>query len=146
MDWSALLPWVGLVLLLCVLVLLVWWYARRSWLERSGGVFSCELNLGDADHPHWVLGVARYSGEHLEWFRALSLGLRPKFTFRRSVTTARGAGVTKEAESLGQRMLRLEAITAGEPRSWEFVMDVDSATGLLAWLEAAPPSVDRFKA
>lgn len=140
------MPWVGMGLLLCVLIPLVWWYARRAWLARSGGIFSCELNLGDAQHPRWVLGLARYSGEHLEWFRAVSCRLRPQYAFRRSSTTARGAGSTKDPESLGQRVLQLEARSAGEPRVWELALDVDSATGLLAWLEAAPPSVDRFKA
>lgn len=139
------MPWVGVVLLLCVIVPLVWWYARRTWLGRSGGVFACELNLGDSEHPRWVLGLARYSGEHLEWFRAMSLRLRPQYAFRRSSTSARGIGSTKEAESLGQLVLRLEASAAGEPQIWEIATDVDSATGLLAWLEAAPPSVDRFK-
>lgn len=145
MEWAVLIPWVGVGLLLCAVIVLVWWYARRAWLARFGGVFACELNLGKGEHPRWVLGLARYSGEYLEWFRGASLGLRPRYSFRRSTTTARGTSSTKEAESLGHRVLRLEATTAGEPRVWELAMDTNSATGLLAWLEAAPPSVDRFK-
>lgn len=139
------MPWVGVGLLLCVAVLLVWWVARRAWLARSGGVFACELNLGDATHPRWSPGLARYSGEYLEWFRVVSLRLRPWCSFRRSTTTARGASSTRDAERLGQQVLQLEATTSGEPQTWELAMDVNSATGLLAWLEAAPPSVDRFK-
>lgn len=146
MEWIVLMPWVGIGLLLCIVIPLVWWYARRAWLARSGGIFACDLNLGDAAHPRWVLGLARYSGEHLEWFRAMSPRLRPHCVFRRSTTTARSAGSSKDPESLGQRVLHLEARTSGESKVWELAMDVDSATGLLAWLEAAPPSVDRFKA
>lgn len=145
MEWSVLIAWIGVGLLLCAFILLVWSYARRVWLARSGGVFACELNLGALDHPRWVSGLARYSGEYLEWFRAASLGLRPRYSFRRSTTTARGTGSAKDAEGIGDRVLRLEASTAGEPHVWELAMDVNSATGLLAWLEAAPPSVDRFK-
>lgn len=146
MEWSVLILWVGVALLLCLGALLVWRYARRAWLARSGGVFACELNLGGSQDPRWVLGIVRYSGENLEWFRSASLGLRPRYSFRRSTTTARGAGSARASESLGLGvLLQLEATAAGEPHVWELAMDGDSATGLLAWLEAAPPSVDRFK-
>lgn len=145
MEWAVLIPWVGVSLLLCALILMMWWYARRAWLARSGGVFVCDFNLGDLEHPRWVPGMARYSGEYLEWFRAASLGLRPRYSLRRSTTTARGTNSPKQAESLGNRVLQLEATPAGEPQVWELAMDVNSAMGLLAWLEAAPPSVDRFK-
>lgn len=147
MEWSTLLPWIGLVLLLCVVIPLIWLYARRVWLARFGGLFACELNFGAPGAARWVLGVARYSGEYLEWFRAIALGLKPRHTFRRSATTARGAGSSTDPERLGGLCLvRLESADGGPPQVWELAMDVDSATGLLAWLEAAPPSVDRFKA
>lgn len=146
MEWSTLLPWIGLLLLLCVLPVALL-YARRVWLARSGGIFNCEVNLGSSEGTRWVLGIARYSGEYLELFRAISLDLKPRRTFRRSVTTARSGGSSTEPEVLGgQRIVRIEAVEGEQSETWEVAMDLDCATGLLAWLEAAPPSVDRFHA
>lgn len=147
MEWSTLLPWIGLSMLLCLLVPLALLYWRRVWLARSGGSFPCEVNLGRPGSAHWVLAVARYSGEYLELFRAISLGLKPRRTLRRSVTTARGAGSHSDLVTLGgQRIVCLEAVEGEHSETLELAMDADSATGLLAWLEAAPPSVDRFNA
>lgn len=146
MELVGLVMWIGLIVLVCLLIPLIWLYVRRQWLIHGGGTFDCELNLGTDQATRWVLGVARYSGEYLEWFRAFALGLRPQQTFRRSATTARGATISDPEGLGGQQMVRLEALDAGETRVWDLAMDRASATGLLAWLEAAPPSVDRFKA
>ena len=56
---------------------------RRRLLARHGGTFELSHRVR-ADRPGrgWVLGLGRYSGETLEWFRVFSLSPRPKRTWR----------------------------------------------------------------
>lgn len=144
--WAELV--VGTMLLAC-LIPLVWLFARRRWLSRQGGIFDCALKSPQRG-GRWALGAARYQGEDLEWFRALSLSLRPKVRFRRTGTSALSQ---REAEA-GEievlygtpRVVRLEsAEPVGGQHSWELAMAPESTTGLLSWLEAAPPGVGRFR-
>src|SRR4051812_33109682 len=55
---------------------------RRRFLSRRGGTFDCSLRLRPATNPRtgqgWTLGIARYSGDTLEWYRVFSYALRPK--------------------------------------------------------------------
>jgi hypothetical protein len=48
-----------------------------------------------------------------------------------------------EAVSLyaGQRIVRIDTASDGEPQTRELAMSQESLTGLLSWLEAAPPGV-----
>ncbi len=138
-----------LVLILLILALAVL-AARRRWLARKGGTFECSLRLS-ASTPGtgWVLGVARYSGEKLEWYRFFSYRFAPRMSFSRhrfQVLTSRAPDAV-EAVALysGQQVVRLEERTTAArqsqrgPESWELAMSGDSLTGLMSWLEAAPP-------
>lgn len=131
----------GLLLLLAVL-LLVLLAARRRWLSRSGGTFECSLRLRTSTPgAGWVLGVGRYHGGRLEWFRFFSLSVRPRETFPRSrvrVVDGRDPDPV-EAVSLTAES-RILALEVG-PQTRELAMSEDSVVGLLAWLEAAPPGI-----
>ncbi|OYO19319.1 hypothetical protein CGZ93_13155 [Enemella dayhoffiae] len=148
MEW--LVEVVGLTILLALIVPLLWLYLRRRWLSRQGGIFDCAMR--PVEHTEWALGLARYEGEHLEWYRALSLSLRPKVRFRRTATSAveQREAEYGEVESLygNPRVVRLSS-SSRVPRDpagdWELAMAPESSTGLLSWLEAAPPSVGRFR-
>ena len=141
MDWLVIAEVVALILVILLLVPVLFLGARRRWLSRQGGLFDCSVRLATATPgTGWVLGVARYSGDNLEWFRAFSLSLRPRLIFPRSQAAA---GVQREPDPIesvllydDQRIVRL-ALTDG--RSWELAMAVASLTGLLSWLESAPP-------
>ena len=67
--------------LLLVLVLLygLALVVRRRVLSRHGGTFelSHRVRPGKAGRG-WVLGLGRYSGDTLEWFRIFSLSPRPQ--------------------------------------------------------------------
>ena len=119
---------------------------RRRWLARDGGLFECSVRL-NASVPGagWVLGMARYNAEMLEWFRFFSYATHPRKSFLRSevrVLTSREPDPV-EAVSLysGQRVVELCEQNAAEPggRRWEIAMGGDSLTGFLSWLESAPP-------
>ncbi|GAA1717943.1 DUF2550 domain-containing protein [Propioniferax innocua] len=142
--WTVIELWV-IAVLACVGIPLVWLYARRRWLSRSGGTFDCALRPSGGNKP-WQLGAARYQGEYLEWFRIFSLGLSPRFRMRRSTMHVLESREAEPADELygDERVLEVEFGTAKGERQVEVAMDHESATGLLSWIEAAPPSIDRF--
>ena len=139
------------ILALCVLVIalsLVLLALRQRWLNRMGGNFECSLRLRvTTPGAGWVLGVCRYSEGILEWFRFFSYSPRPKLTFPRSelrvIETRDPDPVEAVALSSDQTVVRVEA----PDRSGQGLGTGDERgvlTGLLSWLEAAPPGVRRF--
>lgn len=141
MDWLGITESVALSLVVLLLVPVVFLGLRRRWLSRQGGLFDCSLRLSTSTPgTGWALGVARYSGDNLEWFRAFSISVRPRLIFPRSQSHAGGQREPDPIESVvlydDQRILRMEL---ADGRSWELAMAVASLTGLLSWLESAPP-------
>src|SRR5215210_5495389 len=147
--------WWGVVALLVVLVLLLvlgllLLGLRRRWLARQGGTFECSLRLHTTTPGSgWALGVGRYNEGRLEWFRFFSYTWRPRKSFpRREVRvleTRDPDAVEAVALYAEQRIVRFEiAEPNDEPEQWELAMSPDSLTGLLSWLEAAPPGVSRL--
>ena len=132
--------WLLSILALLVLVPVVLLAARRRWLARLGGSFECSVRLHDTTPGSgWVLGVARYQGDRVEWFRSFSASFRPRLEFVRGQAHAGPQRVPTAIESVvlfeDQRIVEL---TTPEG-SWEVAMTADSLTGMLSWLEAAPP-------
>ena len=126
MDWLGITEAVALTLVLLLLVPLLFLGIRRRWLSRQGGLFDCSLRLSTkTPGAGWVLGVARYSGDNLEWFRAFSVSVRPRLIFPRSQLRAGNQREPDLIEAVvlydDQRILSLEL------------------TDLLSWLESAPP-------
>ena len=124
---------------------------RRRWLAREGGLFECSVRLSTTTPgTGWVLGMARYNAEMLEWFRFFSYSLRPRKSFLRSEVRAVANRDPDAVEAValyaGQRIVELEERGPGEIRShrWEIAMGDDSLTGFLSWLEAAPPRPPRI--
>ncbi|GAB6901585.1 DUF2550 domain-containing protein [Kineosporia succinea] len=129
----------GLVLALFIL--------RRYLLARNGATFDCSLKR---EHPRrasaWILGVARYSEDRLEWFRIFTLSPRPSQVFVRS------------------QMLLLEWIQPSEQEIHsilpgavivrcsygdeilEMAMTRSDYIGFATWLEATPPGMQPFSA
>ena len=140
-GWLGVLEALGLLLVLAVLLLLLL-AARRRWLSRRGGTFECSLRLRTSTPgAGWVLGVGRYNGGCLEWFRFFSFAVRPRETFPRGqvrvVESREPDPVEAVSLTTDSRVLALEL----GPRTRELAMSEDSLLGLLAWLEAAPPGV-----
>ena len=144
------------ILALCVALIalsLVVLALRQRWLNRMGGNFECSLRLRmTTPGAGWVLGVCRYSEGILdqgilEWFRFFSYSPRPRMRFSRSelrvLETRDPDPVEAVALSSDQTVVRVES--PGRPGEIiELAMSADSLTGLLSWLEAAPPGVRRF--
>lgn len=140
---------VALLLVLLLVLSLVLFALRRRWLSRQGGTFECSLRLSSTTPGSgWALGVARYNDEELEWFRFFSYSTRPRQAFRRhdmAVVNDREPDPV-EAGSLyvGQRIVQLRCTSDPEGKTWELAMSGESLTGMLSWLEAAPPGVTGY--
>lgn len=131
------------VLLAIVVVLVVPFLAvaaRRRLLSRSGGAIELSLRLKPMRQGRgWVLGVGRFVGDDLQWFRVFSLASRPRRTLSRRdlVVTGHRTPHGGEAMSLLKGASVVELRSAAGPV--EVAMDASAMTGFLAWLEAQPP-------
>lgn len=137
--------WLFAAFLVLAVIAAVGIAARRFLLERGGGTVECGLRKGNGP---WRLGVASYQREELCWFGALGLTMRPEEVFPRRdlAVISRRLPTDAEAAILGPGMIVVEC-QLGEDRDpapgpsemVELALGEAALTGLLAWLEAAPP-------
>ncbi|MDO4784888.1 MAG: DUF2550 domain-containing protein [Propionibacteriaceae bacterium] len=130
-----------LVVLVALLVApLAYLYARRRWLSSRGGVFDCGMRLR-LDRPGWMLGLARYEGDALEWYRVFSMSPRPKLVARRGEIEMMKRRQPTDVEALAlydsSEVVQLRIVNQ-ETRQVELAMTTDSMMGMLSWLEAGP--------
>jgi hypothetical protein len=135
----------GLAVLVVVALLgLALLFVRRRVITRRGGTFDCSVRLGQGQHGKgWVLGIGRYSGERLEWYRVFSFAMRPKRVLGR-----RDLQVVERRSPRGPEVFALLAdavvvrcLDGDGPGSIELAMGPDTLTGFLAWLESSPPGI-----
>ena len=141
-DWQRLLESAGVLLLLPLLygIALI---VRRRVLSRHGGTFelSCRLHTR---HPGrgWLLGLGRYSGEELEWFRIFSLSPKPRRVWSRA-----SLSFSRRREPVGGEQMSLYSghvvvVCETGHGTVELAMSEASLTGFQSWLEAGPPGTD----
>ena len=66
-------------LVVVVLVALAVLAVRRRVITRRGGTFDCSLRLRPGGSGKgWALGIGRYAGDSLEWYRVFSYATRPR--------------------------------------------------------------------
>ena len=124
---------VGLFYLVTLLV-------RRAWLTLLGGLFDCSLRAEGA--KRWRPGLARYTGQYLEWYLIWHPWPRPSMVFVRDRTELAGMRDSDVTESqLGYAVAKVLMLRVREatPSRWELALNEGSATGLVSWLESAPP-------
>ncbi len=116
---------------------------RRRLLSRHGGTFELSYRARtETPGRGWVLGLGRYSGETLEWFRVFSLSPRPKRSWPRESLSFDG-----RREPFGAEQMSLypdhQVIHCQTPDGEvELAMSAGSLTGFQSWLEARPPGTD----
>lgn len=160
-GWLGAVEVVGIVLVLLGLCL-VGLAVRRRWLARFGGTFECSMSrqvirgsqaasgptTATTPSTRWVLGVARYSGEHLEWFRFFSLAWWPSHRFLRSDVAILNHRPPDSAEAVAlyadQEIVTVSVGVGTDLVRRELAMTAESVTGMLSWLEAAPPGIGRY--
>jgi hypothetical protein len=129
---------VGLVLVAAALLLSI--SVRRRWLSREGGAIEMSLRLKPRSQGRgWVLGLGRFVGDELQWFRVFSLSTRPRRTLTRRALEVRQrrSPTGPEAMALIKGMEVVELRSAGA--RVEIALDIAAMTGFLAWLESQPP-------
>lgn len=126
-----------LVLAIAFVVLAV----RRRMLLRGDGTIDCSLRrrMGTLGRG-WVLGVARYDGDVLKWYRVFSFAARPSETVSRRHLTVRKRRVPTGPEALAVNAGAVVVEVRNGRRAIELAMSEGALTGFLAWLESAPPS------
>ena len=131
------------ILLVLVVVYVIALMIRRRVIARHGGTFELSHRVR-ADRPGrgWVLGLGRYSGDTLEWFRVFSLSPRAKRTWQRATMS-----YTSSRDPEGDERHRLYpdhvVVSCGSAgRLVELAMSPASLTGFQAWLESRPPGTD----
>lgn len=141
MTWLAAIDGVGALLGLALLALLAL-VVRRRVIARKGGTFDCSLRLKSGQHGKgWVLGIGRYAGDALEWYRVFSFSLRPRRVLRRA-----GLDVVDRRTPTGVEVWSLLAGSVvlscrDDAGQVELAMSRDSLTGFLSWVESSPPGV-----
>lgn len=151
MGWLTVVEIAGALLLLAVVVPLVGLWVRRRWLSAKSGVFDCALRLrSTGSGSGWATGMARYEGDVLQWFRVFSFAWRPRIELHRDRTVALGRRAPEPAEAIvlfgDDQIVRLQVDDGVEGRVQELAMNPQSVTGLMSWLEAAPPGGETYRA
>lgn len=140
--WQWVLDLVGLVLVLALLygIALIF---RRRWLARHGGTFELSYRVR-TDRPGrgWLLGIGRYSGQSLEWFRIFSLSPRPKRVWARHLLDYSGRRPPAGAEEMSLYDGHVVAACHFDGEPLEIAMSEASLTGFQSWLESGPPGTD----
>lgn len=137
--WQLLLDAAGALLVL-VLVYGLALVVRRRLLSRHGGTFELSYRVrSERAGRGWLLGLGRYSGEQLEWFRIFSLSPRPKRTWRRGSLDYAGRRDPEGTERMSLYPEHTVVRCTSTDGDLELAMAPSSLMGFQAWLEAAPP-------
>jgi hypothetical protein len=140
--WQWLLDAAG-VLLGLVLLFGIGLVLRRRVLARHGGTFELSYRVRSTKAGRgWLLGLGRYSGESLEWFRYFSLWPRPKRVLLRSQVTYDGRRDPEGAEQMSLYPDHVVICCRTTDGLVELAMSSSSLMGFQAWLEAGPPGTD----
>ena len=137
--WQWVLDVVGVVLLLVLLygAALV---LRRRVLARAGGTFELSHRARtDKAGRGWVLGLGRYAGENLEWFRIFSLSPRPKRSWDRADVQYSAHRAPTRVEALSLYADHVVVVCDTLSGDLELAMTPASLVGFQSWLEAMPP-------
>ncbi|MCB0909402.1 MAG: DUF2550 domain-containing protein [Nocardioidaceae bacterium] len=136
---TVLLDAVGIALL-AVLLYGIALVVRRRLLSRHGGTFELSFRARSTKAGRgWLLGLGRYAGEDLQWFRIFSLSVRPKRTWGRAELDYTGRRDPEGVEALSLYSDHVVAICETTTGTIELAMSPASLLGFQAWLQSMPP-------
>ena len=90
----------------------------------------------------WVLGIGRYSGDVLEWFRIFSLSPRPRHVWDREALSYSGKRTAEGPEEMSLYSGHVVVSCSTPQGEVELAMSPSSLTGFQAWLESGPPGTN----
>lgn len=143
MAWWEWLLDAALILLVIILIYGVGLMLRRRLISRHGGTFELSHRVR-GNHPGrgWLLGLGRYSGDRLEWFRVFSLSPKPKRVWVRGEIAFVGS---RHPEGLEQMSLYPDQVIVEcrtRTAKVEMAMSPASLIGFQSWLESRNPGAD----
>ncbi|HST82271.1 MAG TPA: DUF2550 domain-containing protein [Kineosporiaceae bacterium] len=118
---------------------------RRRLLGRNAATFDCSLRRDRPRKPGgWMLGVARYEEDRLEWFRIFTFDPRPGQVLQRArLELIEGRQPTdEEIDSILPESV--VARCSYDQEIFELAMTQSDYTGFTTWLESAPPGIAPF--
>ena len=125
---------------LLVVLALVAIGVRRRVLQRRYGTIDLSLRLARRGNGRgWVLGVGRFEGDDLQWYRVFSFAPRPRRTLSRRTLEIRGRRDPRGPETLALLAGAVVLECRAPEGPVELAMEAGAVTGFLAWLEARPP-------
>jgi hypothetical protein len=134
---------VAVVLLLAFLVLAAL-FVRRMLIAR-GGAIELSVRLYRARSGRgWSLGLARFAGDELRWYRMFSFSPRPRrvLTRRDLIVLRRREPSDQETVALMTGSVVLECSDIEGPV--ELAMSGSALTGFLSWMESAAPGASDY--
>lgn len=137
---------VGVAFLLAAVFLVVT-LVRRRLIAANSVPSLCALRL---EGHRWRSGLLKQTPETLEWYRLFGVTPRPGHVWRRGSLEVTEVGQTNP--STVSRAIGIAApiqatfVTddSSAPGRFDLVMATGAYTALRAWLEAAPPTDDRY--
>jgi hypothetical protein len=135
---------VVLAVLVCVAIvlLLATFAVRRRLLVRRGGAFGCALrrkHAGQVTPRGWILGLARYGDDEIEWFRIFSLSPRPSARLDRHALSIERRRAPDGMEAYAVPHDSVILVCSAEEVPVDLAVPEAAATALQVWLEAVPP-------
>jgi hypothetical protein len=128
---------------ICVAALLALLFAiflRRRLLMAGGGTIRLHVRVTTMVRGRgWSVGVGRFVGDELRFYRIFTFSIRPKLVLNRRTLTvgARRLPEGPERLNLPGDWVILACTTPTEPV--EIAMAESTVTGFSSWLEAGPP-------
>jgi hypothetical protein len=123
-----------------VLAAFILFAVRRRVLQRHVGTFDCSLRLNrSSPGTGWVFGIARYTGDSVEWYRVFSYSPRPREVLSRAGLEIVDRRVPEDHEEMELLSGAIVLEVSHRGRALELAMSEDALTGFLSWLESAPP-------
>ncbi|MEE6280638.1 DUF2550 family protein [Georgenia sunbinii] len=131
MGWAWL--WWSLVLLAVLAVAAAAVLLRVRALDRLVGSFACAVR--EPESQHWTNGVAVYGVGRLDWYRLVSLTLRPRYRWSRLTFVVEPQRRTLPGGPHGV----VEVSCRSGDQEFNLALAGAALDGLTSWLESSPP-------
>ena len=130
---------VAVAVALVCLVLGILTVRRRMLLRPPGSIdMSLRTRIGPIGGG-WALGVGRYAGDGLQWYRLFGFSVYPSRTLSRRELEVVGRREPSGAESWAVQAGAVIVECQDDSGPVQVAMSAGAVTGFLSWLESAPP-------
>ena len=130
---------IAIAIALVGLVLLILSLRRRALLRPAGSIDMSLRTRFARIGGGWALGVGRYTGDDLQWYRLFAFSVTPARTLSRRELQVIGRRQPSGAESWAVQAGAVIVECQDDDGPVQVAMSSGAVTGFLSWLESAPP-------